>query len=145
MIEAISSGGVVIFKGKILVLYKKYKNRYEGWVLPKGTVEPGEAPQDTAVREVREESGAQAEIRKYIGQTHYTFNTSKDVVSKTVHWYLMSAGSFYSRPQREEFFEDAGFCKYNEAFHLLRFPNERNILANGYDEYLIMRRQGIWK
>ena len=145
MIEAISSGGVVIFKGKILVLYKKYKNRYEGWVLPKGTVEPGEAPQDTAVREVREESGAQAEIRKYIGQTHYTFNTSKDVVSKVVYWYLMSAGSFYSKPQREEFFEDAGYYKYNEAFHLLRFPNERLMLAKGYDEYLIMRRQGIWQ
>ena len=40
MIEATSCGGVVIFRGKILVLYKNYKNKYEGWVLPKGTVEP---------------------------------------------------------------------------------------------------------
>ena len=36
MIEATSCGGVVIFRGKILVLYKNYKNKYEGWVLPKG-------------------------------------------------------------------------------------------------------------
>ena len=42
MIEATSCGGVVIFRGKILVLYKNYKNKYEGWVLPKGTVEAGE-------------------------------------------------------------------------------------------------------
>lgn len=42
MIEATSCGGVVIFRGKILLLYKNYRNRYEGWVLPKGTVEPGE-------------------------------------------------------------------------------------------------------
>ena len=42
MIEAISCGGVVIFRGKILLLYKNYRNRYEGWVLPKGTVEQGE-------------------------------------------------------------------------------------------------------
>ena len=41
MIEATSCGGVVIFRGKILVLYKNYKNKYEGWVLPKGTVEAG--------------------------------------------------------------------------------------------------------
>ena len=41
MIEATSCGGVVIFRGKILVLYKSYKNKYEGWVLPKGTVEAG--------------------------------------------------------------------------------------------------------
>ena len=41
MIEATSCGGVVIYRGKILALYKSYKNRYEGWVLPKGTVEAG--------------------------------------------------------------------------------------------------------
>ena len=35
MIEATSCGGVVIFRGKILLLYKNFKNRYEGWVLPK--------------------------------------------------------------------------------------------------------------
>ncbi len=39
MIEATSCGGVVIFRGKILLLYKNFKNRYEGWVMPKGTVE----------------------------------------------------------------------------------------------------------
>ena len=42
MIEATSCGGVVIFRGKILLLYKNIKNKYEGWVLPKGTVEAGE-------------------------------------------------------------------------------------------------------
>ena len=42
MIEATSCGGVVIFRGKILLLYKNFKNRYEGWVMPKGTVEAGE-------------------------------------------------------------------------------------------------------
>ena len=35
MIEATSCGGVVIFRGKILVLYKNYRNKYEGWVLPR--------------------------------------------------------------------------------------------------------------
>ena len=42
MINATSCGGVVIFRGKILLLYKNIKNKYEGWVLPKGTVEEGE-------------------------------------------------------------------------------------------------------
>ena len=51
MIEATSCGGVVIFRGKILLLYKNYKNKYEGWVLPKGTVEEGEEFQQTALRE----------------------------------------------------------------------------------------------
>ena len=67
MIEATSCGGVVIFRGKILLLYKNYKNKYEGWVLPKGTVEDGEEFRDTATREVLEETGAAASIIKYIG------------------------------------------------------------------------------
>ena len=64
MIEAISCGGVVIFRGKILLLYKNYRNRYEGWVLPKGTVEEGEDYKDTALREVKAESGVTANINK---------------------------------------------------------------------------------
>ena len=57
MIEATSCGGVVIFRGKVLLLYKNYKNKYEGWVLPKGTVEKGEEHDETALREVKEETG----------------------------------------------------------------------------------------
>ena len=109
MIEATSCGGVVIFRGKILVLYKNYKNKYEGWVLPKGTVEAGEEYKETALREVKEETGVSASIIKYIGKSQYTFNTPQDVVEKDVHWYLMMADSYYSKPQREEYFLDSGY------------------------------------
>lgn len=68
MIEATSCGGVVIFRGKILVLYKNYKNKYEGWVLPKGTVEAGEDYKTTALREVKEEAGVSASIIKYVAR-----------------------------------------------------------------------------
>ena len=80
MIEATSCGGVVIFRGKILVLYKNYKNKYEGWVLPKGTVEPGEEFKETALREVKEETGVTASIIKYIGKSQYSFSTPQDTV-----------------------------------------------------------------
>ena len=96
MIEATSCGGVVIFRGKILLLYKNYKNKYEGWVLPKGTVEAGEEYKDTAMREVYEETGVKATLMKYIGKSQYSFTVPEDVVEKTVHWYLMMADSYYS-------------------------------------------------
>ena len=86
MIEATSCGGVVIFRGKILLLYKNYKNKYEGWVLPKGTVEAGEEYKDTAMREVYEETGVKATLMKYIGKSQYSFTVPEDVVEKTVHW-----------------------------------------------------------
>ena len=144
MIEAVSCGGVVIFRGKILLLYKNYRGRYEGWVLPKGTVEPGEEYPQTALREVKEESGAVASIVKYVGKSEYTFNVPEDTVDKDVHWYLMRAESYYSKPQREEYFVDSGFYKYHEAYHLLKFANEKQILEKAYEEYLSLYKNRLW-
>ena len=144
MIEATSCGGVVIYRGKILVLYKRYKNKYEGWVLPKGTVEMGETHEETAIREVKEESGADAVIRRYLGATHYNFSTSREMVNKEVLWYLMSSESYYSKPQREEYFIDSGYYKYHEAYHLLKFTNEKMILEKAYSEYLNLKKNNLW-
>ena len=142
MINATSCGGVVIFRGKVLLLYKNYRNKYEGWVLPKGTVEQGETHEETALREVLEESGAKANIVKYIGKSEYSFSVPENVIEKEVHWYLMMADSYYSKPQREEYFVDSGFYKYHEAYHLLRFPNEKQILEKAYREYNELRKKG---
>ena len=144
MIEATSCGGVVIFRGKILVLYKNYKNKYEGWVLPKGTVEEGEEFKQTAVREVKEETGADVSVIKYVGKSSYTFSIPQDTVAKDVHWYLCMADNYYCKPQKEEFFEDAGYYKYHEAYHLLKFPNEKQILERAYTEYLDFKKHNLW-
>ena len=144
MIEATSCGGVVIFRGKILLLFKSYKNKYEGWVLPKGTVEPGEVYTETALREVLEETGAKATIVKYIGKSQYSFNVPEDVVEKDVHWSLMRSESYYSKPQREEHFIDSGYYKYHEAYHLLKFANERTMLERAYEEYLNLKKANLW-
>ena len=144
MIEATSCGGVVIFRGKILLLYKNYRNKYEGWVLPKGTVEKGEEYKDTAIREVKEETGAAVTIIQYVGKSHYTFSVPEDTVEKDVHWYLMMGESYYSKPQKEEYFVDSGYYKYHEAYHLLKFANEKQILEKAYNEYLDLKKSNLW-
>ncbi len=144
MINAVSCGGVVIYRGKILLLYKNYKRRYDGWVLPKGTVEDGEEHTETALREVKEETGADAHIVKYIGESEYSFKVYHNMVEKKVHWYLMMGESYYSKPQKEEYFVDSGFYKFHAAFHLLRFSNEKQILEEAYHEYQRLRRAGEW-
>ena len=135
MTEAVSCGGVVIHDGKVLLLYKNQNGRYMGWVLPKGTVEPGETYQQTALREVKEETNSDAEIVKYIGKTQYTFRGNEDIVSKTVHWYLMVTDSFDCKPQAEEFFVDAGFYKQHEASYLLKFHDEKQMMRRAFMEY----------
>ena len=81
---------------------------------------------------------------KYIGKSQYTFLVPEDTVSKEVHWYLMIADSYYSRPQREEYFTDSGYYKYHEAYHLLKFPNEKQILEQAYGIYLDLKKKELW-
>ena len=144
MVEATSCGGVVIYRGKILTLYKSYKNRYEGWVLPKGTVEEGEEYHETALREVKEEAGVQASSIKYVGQCQWSFIFQEEVVAIVVPGCLLAGNSYHSRPQREEYFVDSGYYKFHEAYHLLKFSNDRQILEMAYNEYLDLRKSNLW-
>lgn len=100
---------------------------------------------ETALREVKEETGVDAEIIKYVGKSQYSFTVPEDVVEKDVHWYLMMSDSYYSKPQREEYFTDSGYYKFHEAYHLLKFPNEKQILEKAYSEYLEMKKTNLWK
>ena len=143
--EAISCGGIVIHKWKILLLYKNQNGKYMGWVLPKGTVESGECHSQTALREVKEESGTSAKIIKYVGKTQYSFHSEEDIINKTVHWYLMETNSFYSKPQSEEFFTDSGFYKFHEAYHLLKFNDERQILKKAYQIFSELNKSSFFE
>ena len=145
MIKATSCGGVVIFLGKILLLYKNYKNRYDGWVLPKGTVEAGEEYKETALREVHEETGVKASAIKYVGKSQYTFNTAHDVVVKQVHWYLMMADSYYSKPSRKKNILKIPATIVHEAYHLVCSSNERQILEDAYQQYIELKKAGLWE
>ena len=69
-----SAGGVVIYDNAILLLRK-----YNGdWVLPKGRIEKDEKIKEAALREVKEETGTQAEVIKYLGEIHYTYKENWD-------------------------------------------------------------------
>jgi 8-oxo-dGTP pyrophosphatase MutT (NUDIX family) len=135
LIEASSCGGIVIYRDKVLLLYKNHIGRYDGWVLPKGTVEKGESFKQTTVREVREEAGAVASIVKYVGKTRYTFKNDSDYIIKTVYWYLMTADSFYCKPQTEEHFAGAGYYGCEDAYKLLKYHDEKQALEKACYEY----------
>ena len=68
------------------------------------------------------ETGVKANPDEIYREKSVSFTVLEDVVEKTVHWYLMMADSYYSKPQREEYFVDSGYYKYHEAYHLLKFP-----------------------
>ena len=141
---AVSCGGVVIFKSKVLLLYRYETGKYMGWVMPKGTLEQDESHKQAALREVKEESGVIARVVKYIGKTQYSFQGTDEVINKTVHWYLMTTNSFFCKPQSEEHFTDVGFYKQHEAYHLLKFYDEKQIMQRAYSQYNELCRTKEW-
>ena len=59
------------------------------WALPKGTPEPGETREETALREVQEETGLRVAIIRELGSVRYTFMAEGVLHDKQVYHYLM--------------------------------------------------------
>ncbi|HVZ41665.1 MAG TPA: NUDIX domain-containing protein [Candidatus Kapabacteria bacterium] len=91
-LEEWSAGGIVLRRAephRIQVLLIQH-SMHNGWSFPKGWVEPGETPQEAAVREVEEESGVLGQIIADLPPTRYFFvNHEGKRIAKTVTWYLM--------------------------------------------------------
>ena len=122
-----SAGGVVIYDNAILLLRK-----YNGdWVLPKGRIEKDEKIKEAALREVKEETGTQAEVIKYLGEIHYTYNENwyeTNRIHKTVHWFMMKSSSLETVPQKEEGFVEARYIQMDKAIEIVKYDDEREII-----------------
>src|SRR3990170_2428898 len=82
----ISYGGVVVRGDDVIVIVPRGRRRVLG--LPKGGPVAGESPQQTAAREVREETGITVEVRDRLGQVDYSYRRGGRRIQKTVHFYL---------------------------------------------------------
>jgi 8-oxo-dGTP pyrophosphatase MutT (NUDIX family) len=95
------------------------------WSLPKGTPEAGESLEETAVREVREETGLEVALLKPLGAIRYWFARPTDGVRcrKTVHFYLMRAvgGSLEGHDPE---FDEVRWFSAPEALRALTHVNE---------------------
>lgn len=98
------------------------------WTLPKGTPEPGETLEQTAVREVTEETGLEVRIVEPLAAIEYDFVQDGTRIHKTVHYFLMEVvGGNLSRHDAE--FERVRWVPFDEADGLLSFATERELVA----------------
>ena len=129
---ATSAGGIVVrYEGdrpQLVVGCRRRDRDVVTWTLPKGTPDPGETREETALREVREETGLDVRIRGPLDSIEYWFVQSGTRIHKTVHYYLMDqTGGDLGRHDHE--FESVRWIGFDEAQHLLTFETERALVA----------------
>ena len=129
-----SCGAVVYRLINNEIRYLLIKNRRSShWGFPKGHVERGESCEQTAIREVLEETGIHISILpNFASRSEYTIQGR---IEKSVTIYLAKTLDTQTVIQREEI-EDYMWLDYNRAMDNLRFINDRNILESAR-KYLI--------
>ena len=117
-----SYGGVVVRGDEMIVIVPRGRRRVLG--LPKGGPMEGETPEQTAAREVREETGITARVRERLGQVDYTYRRGGRNIAKTVHFYLclFEAGD---TADHDHEVDDARWMPLREARRRLSYPGER--------------------
>lgn len=127
-----SAGGAVLSrKGTRAYVALIATRRGARWGLPKGTVDPGETPEQTARREVHEETGLEAEILCHLDKIEYYFRAGGDLVHKDVDFYLMRYVDGTLAPQLTEV-DDVKWVELREAISMTSFESERRVLERAH-------------
>ena len=119
-----SYGGVVVRGDELLVITPTGK-RVTG--LPKGGPDRGETPEQTAVREVREETGINATVREPLGAVRYWYRRGGRRVHKTVHFFLCDFVSGSTADHDHEV-DEARWIALADAPKVLSYSGERALI-----------------
>jgi 8-oxo-dGTP pyrophosphatase MutT (NUDIX family) len=130
--RATSAGGVVVSaereRPSLVVGMRRRGRDGATWTLPKGTPDPGESTEQTALREVAEETGLEVRIVGPLPSIEYAFVQDGTRIEKTVHYFLMEpTGGDLSRHDHE--FVKVRWVPFDEASALLSFQTERDLVA----------------
>jgi len=137
--KKIFSAGLVLFRmveGERFYLLLHYPHGH--WDLPKGKIEEGESKQEAALRELKEETGLDAQILDgFEEQISYIFRERDELIEKTVYFMIGQTESEEIKLSHEHV--DFAWLPYNQAEGQLTFANAKEILKKSD---LFIRRRG---
>jgi 8-oxo-dGTP pyrophosphatase MutT (NUDIX family) len=125
-----SAGGVVVRGDQVAVVVpvKRSATGQPVLALPKGHPKDQETPEAAAAREVREETGLEADLVEKLGDIHYSFDRAGRQRNKRVSFYLFEYRSGDLRDHDHEI-EDARWIPGEQAVRTLTYPGEREMVA----------------
>lgn len=128
----VSAGGVVYRRGpdglEVILAARRTRRGELAWGLAKGGIEPDESAEAAAVREVREETGIEAEIEGSLGTTRYFYVWQDARIRKTVHFFLMRATGGDADDHDDEM-EAVRWFPLERALKRAAYKGEREVLA----------------
>ena len=146
MLREFSAGGVVVrrLRGRWMLAAIRPGGKPEGvWALPKGLVGKGEKPEETALREVAEETGVEAASLGKLGDVRYVYTRGGERVFKVVSFYLLRyrRGRLGDLPPALAFeVAEARWLPLEEAPRLLAYKGEQDMA----DQALARVRAGAY-
>lgn len=121
-----AGGGAVWKKKELLFIFRRNK-----WDLPKGKLDPGETIETCALREVEEETGTVAQIKRPLLTTYHTYTEAGKHILKTSVWFEMEAAPGQTdKPQAEEDITELRWLKRADWPMVLEntFPSIKDVL-----------------
>jgi 8-oxo-dGTP pyrophosphatase MutT (NUDIX family) len=129
-----SAGGVVLDPAAdppaclVIVPTRRAADGSKVLALPKGHPDPGETPAQAATREVREETGIEAELGEELGDVRYFYQRGGRRIAKVVRFFLMTARGG-SMEDHDHEVEDVRWMELGAAAAALSYPGEREMVG----------------
>ena len=124
-------------RGRPMLAAIRPQGKPEGvWALPKGQIDAGESAGETAVREVREETGVEGRLVEKLGDTRYVFTWRGERVFKVVSFFLMRyrSGRLGELPAAHAHeVAEARWLPLDEAAGLLAYDGEQEMAARAWE------------
>ena len=133
VVRETTSGGIVFRRNERkqleILLIQDAKNR---WTIPKGHVEEGEEPKQTAEREIREETGLQ-EMKMYnwLGKVNFRYRRAHTLVLMTMHIYLVEGKGDTDKLQGEDWLSDIKWLPASEAVDKIAYEDIGKLILVG--------------
>ena len=132
-----SAGGIIVKSDPEGLNVLLIKDSYGRWTWPKGKMEKGESPEQTAVREIGEETGLKnIELIDKIGEIKYFYQLKGELIFKTIHLYLFAHSGTEGIKILHKEIKDAAWFGSSEALKKIEYKGAKDFLKKAIKVFI---------